>query len=264
MSAKTAVEVLNLRMLFRDKERPILALDNFNLRVFQGEFLAIVGPSGCGKTTVLQMIGGIADKGEAKGRIRINGSDPEEAKKRREMGVVFQDLVIYPHKTVKENVTVYLKIMRKDKRARNETAKKLLSMVGIREDRWDSQATKLSGGQQQRIAIARALSYQPKLLLLDEPFGALDAFTREKLNFELLRIWREAGKQTIFFVTHSIEEAVLLSDRVVVMSSQPGRVLDTMSITLARPRSLETKEKKKFFDYVRRIRRVMKEGNNEK
>lgn len=213
------------------KKEKLLVLDDFNLAVREGEFLSVLGPSGCGKSTFLNILAGLDtyDSGE----ILVDSQPVSERNFNR--GMVFQGYALFPWRTVLENVAIGLEIRKIDKKARQEIAQRYLAMVGLSAfaNRYPHQ---LSGGMRQRVAIARVLAYQPDILLMDEPFAALDAQTRETLQLELIKIW-EADKKTIVFITHSIDEAVLLSDRIAVMTARPGKVKEIIDVTLPRPRT---------------------------
>jgi len=227
----------------------IHALSDIHLDVAPGEFLTIVGPSGCGKSTLLKILAGIL--GRSSGRIEIAGRALDGPN--RDLGVVFQAPVLLPWKTVLENVLVPARVQGLDLGAARARARDLLDLVGLDgfENRYPRE---LSGGMQQRVGICRALIHQPKFLLMDEPFGALDAMTRETMNLELLRIWREQAA-TILLVTHSIPEAVFLADRVVVMSPRPGRIAEILPVELPRPRGLDIFATPEFGRHVAAIRR---------
>jgi len=245
-----AVSRLEKTYLTRGGSR-IRALADVTLDVADGEFVTLVGPSGCGKTTLLRILGGLlsASSGsvELLGR-RVSGPS-------RKVGMVFQDPVLLPWRTVLENVELPVVVLRLDRRAYHRRALDLLALVGLTgfEDKYPHE---LSGGMRQRVSLARALVHDPALLLMDEPFGALDAMTREAMNLELQRIWRESGK-TVAFITHSIPEAVFLGDRVVVMSPRPGRIVDVMTVELARPRDLDVIGSDTFGVYTRKIRQML-------
>src|SRR5262249_9747594 len=219
--------------------------------IADGEFVTIVGPSGCGKTTLLRVLGGLLSCSsgavELLGR-RIDGPS-------RNVGMVFQDPVLLPWRTVLENIMLPVIVLRLDRAAYRQRALDLLALVGLTafEDKYPQE---LSGGMRQRVSLARALVHDPALLLMDEPFGALDAMTREAMNLELQRIWRESGK-TVAFITHSIPEAVFLGDRVVVMSPRPGRIVDVVTIDLPRPRDLDILGSDMFGMYTRKIRQML-------
>jgi NitT/TauT family transport system ATP-binding protein len=220
----------------------MLALENFSLEVRNGEFLALLGPSGCGKSTFLNILAGLA--GHDGGTVSIDGQAVAGAKLNR--GVVFQNYALFPWRTVLENVEIGLEIRGVSKRERKKTAQEYLALVGL-ENFANRHPHQLSGGMKQRVAIARSLAYEPDILLMDEPFAALDAQTRELLQFELLRIW-EKSSRTIVFVTHSIDEAIFLADRVAVMTARPGRIKEIMEIDLRRPRSEEARNSSHFAD----------------
>jgi len=245
-----AVSRLEKTYLTRAGSR-IRALADVTLDVAAGEFLTIVGPSGCGKTTLLRVLGGLlsASSGsvELLGR-RITGPS-------RNVGMVFQDPVLLPWRTVLENVMLPVAVLRLDRPTHHRRALDLLGLVGLTgfEDKYPHE---LSGGMRQRVSLARALVHDPALLLMDEPFGALDAMTREAMNLELQRIWRESGK-TIAFITHSIPEAAFLGDRVVVMSPRPGRIVDVVPVDLERPRDLDMLGSDAFGSYTRKIRHLL-------
>ena len=216
------------------------ALRSVSFDIRRGEFVSFVGPSGCGKSTLLKLIGGLLDP--STGDIAVDGQKVKGP--RRDVGVMFQTSVLFPWRTVLENVLLPIEVFGQDRQKAIDRARAILGMVGLggREDAYPRQ---LSGGMQQRAALSRVLITDPPIILMDEPFGALDEFTRERMNIELLRIWSERG-QTIVFVTHSINEAVFLSDRIVVMDTQPGRVVAVVDVPLPRPRSIETMKAPEF------------------
>ncbi len=227
------------------------ALRSITFSVNQGEFVSIVGPSGCGKTTLLKILAGIVQP--SSGSIFV--SDQPLRGPRRDVGMVFQQPVLLPWRTVLDNVLLPVQVLGLDRKQYSAKANELLSMVGL-VGFGNRYPHELSGGMQQRVAICRALIHDPLLLLMDEPFGALDALTRERMNLELLRIW-DLSKKTILLVTHSISEAVFLSDRVVVLSERPGQILDILSIGLPRPRSLEVISTPEFGRYATHIRALL-------
>ncbi|MER7787003.1 ABC transporter ATP-binding protein [Streptomyces sp. NPDC097640] len=244
------IEVEGLHKIYRPRRsEPTHALSGIGFTVRRGEFISVVGPSGCGKTTMLKILAGLIPGSE--GAVRVAGR--EVAGPLPEVGMVFQAATLLPWRTVLENVMVPVEVRKLDARVYRERAGKLLAMVGLAgfEGKYPHE---LSGGMQQRAGICRALVHDPAVLLMDEPFGALDAMTREYMNVELLRIWRESG-QTIVFVTHSIPEAVFLSDRVVVLSPRPGRVAEVVDIELERPRALSVMASDRAGVYVERIRK---------
>lgn len=252
------IQLTRVGKFFEDEG--VTAVKDVSFEIFEGEFVSIVGPSGCGKTTVLHMIGGIADRGAEEGTILVAGLTPDKARSQRIYGIVMQDPALFDHLTVFSNVTLPLVIMGKRKKAK-VLASHFLDLVNIERKFWRYYPYKLSGGMKQRVAIARALTVSPKILLMDEPFGALDAMTREELNFELLRIWRESGKMTIVFVTHDIEEAVILSDKILVMSSHPGTVIGKIGVNLQRPRTREIRQTSEFIQLAEKVRDLLKTGN---
>jgi NitT/TauT family transport system ATP-binding protein len=233
------------------------ALQKINLTIPSGEFVSLIGPSGCGKSTLLRLLGDLL--APTSGVIRVNGKSPREARMSREYGIVFQQPVLYEWRTVMQNIQLPLEVMRVMAGERRERAAALLRLVGLTEFA-ERYPWELSGGMQQRVSIARALSFRPAVLLMDEPFGALDEMTRERLNRELLNIWSET-QTTIVFVTHSVAEAVFLSDRVVVMSPRPGRIEAVIGVDLPRPRDAETREAARFFELVAEIRHHLREAD---
>jgi len=229
----------------------ILALDRVALSLADGEFVSVVGPSGCGKSTLLKIIAGIEPPSE--GSILYRGQAVRRPQ--RGMGVVFQSPVLLPWLTVLQNVLLPIKVLRLPRGPAVERARSLLTLVGLAgfENKYPSE---LSGGMQQRVGIARSLSHDPSVLLMDEPFGALDALTRERMSLELQKIWM-ANRKTVFFITHSIMESVFLSDRVLVMSARPGRFIEEFAIPFARPRTFAVTAEPEFNAYVARIRDLL-------
>ena len=215
-----------------------------------GEFMVLVGPSGCGKSTLLRLIGDLTQP--SAGTIEVNGKTAHRARLDRDYGMVFQAPVLFDWRTVQGNVELPLEGSAKDRAARADRARAMLALVELSgfERRYPWQ---LSGGMQQRVAIARALSFEPAILLMDEPFGALDEMTRERLNLELLRIWKQTGT-TIVFVTHSIPEAVFLSTHVAVMSARPGQIIELVPVDLPQPRNDLTREDERYFGFITRVR----------
>ena len=241
-------------------EGRIHALQSVDLDVASGEFVSLIGPSGCGKSTLLRLIGDLL--APTSGSIQVNGKAPRQARLSREYGMVFQQPVLYDWRTVAQNVQLPLEVMSVPADARRDRTAELLRIVGLAEFA-NRYPWELSGGMQQRVSIARALSFSPSVLLMDEPFGALDEMTRERLNRELLNVW-SGTSTTIVFVTHSIPEAVFLSDRVVVMSPRPGRIEALLDIDLARPRGPETRDAPRFFELVAEVRRRLREVDPER
>jgi NitT/TauT family transport system ATP-binding protein len=234
------------------------ALQGIDLEIEPREFVSLIGPSGCGKSTLLRIIGDLIEP--SAGRVVVNGKPAPQARRDRDYGIVFQDAVLYDWRTVAKNIALPLEMDRWDKRRRRGRVAEMLELVEL-EAFADHHPWQLSGGMQQRVSIARALSFSPALLLMDEPFGALDEMTRERLNGELLRIWNETGS-TIVFVTHSIAEAVFLSTRVVVMSPRPGRVSSVIGIDLPQPRTAATREEPRFFELVTQVREALHMGSD--
>jgi NitT/TauT family transport system ATP-binding protein len=234
------------------------ALHDIELAIEEREFVSLIGPSGCGKSTLLRIIGDLIQP--TSGRVVVNGKTARQARIDRDYGIVFQDPVLYDWRTVAKNVALPLEMAKWPRPKRNARVKEMLELVelsGFAEHRpWQ-----LSGGMQQRVSIARALSFDPALLLMDEPFGALDEMTRERLNMELLQIWEQSGS-TIVFVTHSIAEAVFLSTRVVVMSPRPGRISDVITVDLPQPRTAATREEPRFFECVTQVREALHLGRD--
>jgi NitT/TauT family transport system ATP-binding protein len=237
----------------------VTALQSIDLEVGAREFVSLIGPSGCGKSTLLRVIGDLVEP--TAGEVVVNGKRARQARLDREYGIVFQDPVLYDWRTVSRNIALPLELMGWDRAKRAARVQEMLELVelhGFAEHRpWQ-----LSGGMQQRVSIARALSFSPALLLMDEPFGALDEMTRERLNAEVLRIWERSGN-TVVFVTHSIAEAVFLSTRVVVMSRRPGRIAAIVDVDLPRPRTADTREEPRFFELVTEVRDRLREGGLE-
>jgi NitT/TauT family transport system ATP-binding protein len=232
----------------------LVALENVSFSVSEGEFVSIIGPSGCGKSTLLKMIAGLIDVSTGKIIIEEPGEDKKTGVPR--IGFVFQDPVLLPWKTALENVMFPFEIMKKTGADRQEEVKRLFGLAGL-EGFEDSYPKQLSGGMRQRVSILRSLSYNPPILLMDEPFGAIDAITRDSLNNILLDIWQETRK-TVLFVTHSISEAIYLSDRILVMGTKPGRLVKDVPIDLSRPRNDDTKIAPRFYDYVKELRDLLK------
>jgi len=249
-SRHPVVEIAGLNLVFETADTPVTALANVDLTVSRGDFVSLIGPSGCGKTTLLRVIADL--ERASSGTIRVNGGSPEAARLNRAYGYVFQAAALYPWRTVLRNVTLPLEIMGMPRQERMERAARVLELVELRgfEGKFPWQ---LSGGMQQRVSIARALSFDPDLLLMDEPFGALDEIIRDRLNEQLLRLWKRTGK-TVIFVTHSIPEAVFLSSRIVVMSPRPGRIVDIVESGLPRDRDFEIREAAAFAEIAHRVR----------
>ncbi|KWR91858.1 ABC transporter ATP-binding protein [Cupriavidus sp. IDO] len=242
------IAVNGLGKTYRTRTGPVVALRDIHFTVERGQFVAIVGPSGCGKTTLLKILTGLipASHGEA----RLSGTPITGP--RRDIGVVFQSPVLFPWRTVLGNVMLPVDVQRLGRDRLRTHAMALLSLVGLQgfEERYPRE---LSGGMQQRVAMVRALIHDPAILLMDEPFGALDAMTREQMNLQLQEIWLDRA-ETVLFITHSIPEAVFLADRVLVMTQRPGRIVHDLAVDLARPRSLDVMTTSEFGSHVKRIR----------
>jgi NitT/TauT family transport system ATP-binding protein len=242
------IRIKELRKAYRRGDEEFLAISNASFEVAAGELVALVGPSGCGKTTLLKILAGLQsyDSGEVHIGSPAHPFDPS-----RDIGMVFQQALLLKWRRVLQNVLLPAEILGLPMRESRERALELLALVGLRgfEDKYPYE---LSGGMQQRAAIARALVHDPKLILMDEPFGALDALTRERMNLELLSIWKRSGK-TIVFVTHGIAEAVFLGTRVIVLTAGPARMADNISVNLPEPRILDVKTSEIFGEYSRRI-----------
>jgi len=252
------IRIKNLGMSFLDNQgNEVQALTNVNLDIYKGEFISLLGPSGCGKTTLLRTIADLIQPTE--GEVRIADLMPREIRLQQKFGIVFQSPVLFDWRTVKENVELPLEIMHFSKAERSERAEEMLSMVGLL-DFAKHYPNQLSGGMQQRVNIARALSIRPEILLMDEPFSALDEFTKEKLHEDLLRIWRQT-KKTVIFVTHNIAESVFLSDRVCVLSPHPGRLSAVVDINLSRPRTLDMMDTTEFTELVSKVRNSFEGGS---
>ncbi|WP_117191673.1 ABC transporter ATP-binding protein [Rhizobium terrae] len=254
----SVVSARKLGLTFETGDGPVHALSNVDLTVNKGDFVSFIGPSGCGKTTFLRVI---ADLEKAtSGEITVNGMTPEEARKSRSYGYVFQAPALYPWRTIEKNIALPLEIMgysATDRKARIERTLDLVNLAGFgKKYPWQ-----LSGGMQQRASIARALAFDADLLLMDEPFGALDEIVRDHLNEQLLKLWARTQK-TICFVTHSIPEAVYLSTRIVVMSPRPGRVTDVIDSTLPKERPLEIRETPEFLEIAHRVREGLRAGHS--
>ncbi len=235
----------------------VIALQDIHLDIKAGEFVSLIGPSGCGKSTLLRLIADLLKPTD--GLMRVNGKEPHQARLDRDYGMVFQAATLYEWRTVSKNIQLPLEIMGYPAAERKKRAQAMLEMVELGKF-GGHYPWQLSGGMQQRVAIARGLVFEPSLLLMDEPFGALDEFTRERMNMELLRIWETTGI-TVVFVTHSIPEAVFLSSRVVVMSPRPGRITNVVDIDLPYPRVFETRETPEFFAKVNEVRELLRDAH---
>ena len=255
MTDAAAVSLRSVGRTFASGE--VVALTEIDLEIAPREFVSLIGPSGCGKSTLLRIIGDLIQP--SAGEAVVNGKTAHQARLDRDYGIVFQDAVLYDWRTVAKNISLPLELAGWDRGKRDARVNEMLDLVELtgfeKRHPWE-----LSGGMQQRVSIARALSFSPALLLMDEPFGALDEMTRERLNAELLRIWAET-QSTIVFVTHSIAEAVFLSTRVVVMSPRPGRITEIIPIDLPQPRTNAVREDPSFFELVTRVREALHGGS---
>ncbi|MCA0846937.1 ABC transporter ATP-binding protein [Salipiger thiooxidans] len=256
-AASTVISASALNLTFETNDGPVHALRDVNLEVGKGDFVSFIGPSGCGKTTFLRVMADLEQP--TSGTVLVNGVTPEEARKARAYGYVFQAAGLYPWRTIGGNIRLPLEIMGYDKRVQAERVKEVLALVDLAgfEKKYPWQ---LSGGMQQRASIARALAFEADILLMDEPFGALDEIVRDHLNEQLLALWARTQK-TICFVTHSIPEAVYLSTRIVVMSPRPGRITDVIESTLPRERPLDIRDTPEFLEIAHRVREGLRAGH---
>lgn len=256
MSLKSQIQIQDVSMVFGDPKKTVTtALQGVSLDIDKGEFVSLLGPSGCGKTTLLNIMADLIKP--TSGNVIINGFTPAEARMQGYYGMVFQSPVLYDWRTVIKNVELPLELLKMPKGERRDRAEEMLELVGLSEYS-KHHPYELSGGMQQRVGIARALALNPRILLMDEPFSALDEFTREKLHEDLLRIWRKTNK-TIVFVTHNIAEAAFLSDKVCVLSPHPGRLSAVIDVDLPRPRDNSVKESEDFYKLVSKIRNSFEE-----
>lgn len=253
------ISVKDVDLIFETNDGPVQALRNVSLEVEKGDFVSFIGPSGCGKTTLLRAIAALEIP--TKGNLTVNGKSPDSARIDREYGYVFQAAGLYPWRTVEGNIKLPLEIMGYSKTEIKERIQKVIELVELKgfEKKFPWQ---LSGGMQQRASIARALAFDANILLMDEPFGALDEIVRDRLNSELLDLWRQT-KKTICFVTHSIPEAVFLSTKIVVMSPRPGRITDTIQSTLPLKRDLNIRDSQEFIKIAQRVREGLKSGHQD-
>ena len=257
-AADAAIEISGLSLRFDTADGPVQALSDVSLRVARGEFVSFIGPSGCGKTTLLRAVADLENP--TSGSIRVNAMSPREARANRAYGYVFQAPALYPWRSVARNIALPLEIMGFSKAEREARIAKGLELVNL-SGFGGKYPWQLSGGMQQRASIARALSFDPDLLLMDEPFGALDEIVRDMLNQQLLRLWDVTGK-TVLFVTHSIPEAVFLSTHIVVMSPRPGRIYDVIECNFPRNRALDIRETPEFLAIANRVRQGLREGHS--
>ena len=258
-AARPVIEARGLDLVFRTGDGPVHALKDINLSIGAGEFVSFIGPSGCGKTTLLRCVAALEHP--TGGALTVNGMTPDEARQKRAYGYVFQAAALYPWRTIAGNVRLPLEIMgfsALEQAARVERVLSLVELSGF----GNKFPWQLSGGMQQRASIARALAFDADILLMDEPFGALDEIVRDRLNEELLKLWARTGK-TIGFVTHSIPEAVFLSTRIVVMSPRPGRITDIIDSPLPRERPLEIRDSAAFIAIAQRVREGLRAGHSD-
>jgi NitT/TauT family transport system ATP-binding protein len=261
MTEPAVVELIGVSKVFgggSGSDAGVRALSDIDLSIGRGEFVSLIGPSGCGKSTLLRIIGDLTSP--TAGTVTVNGKPAPRARLDRDYGMVFQAPVLFDWRNVQKNVELPLEITGRPAAEREAKARAMLALVELSEFA-DRQPWQLSGGMQQRVAIARALALDPAILLMDEPFGALDEMTRERMNLELLRIWDRTGTSVVF-VTHSIPEAVFLSTRVVVMSARPGRITNIVKIDLPRERTVETRELERYFELVTEVRESLRAGED--
>jgi NitT/TauT family transport system ATP-binding protein len=256
LPGRLVVDAQNISLTFETADGRVEALSDVNLQVSEGEFVSFIGPSGCGKTTMLRVIADLQQP--SSGTLMVSGMSAEAARLARSYGYVFQAPALFPWRTIEKNLKLPLEIMGYSEIEQQQRIERYLSMVNLtgfeRKFPWQ-----LSGGMQQRVSIARALSFDPALLLMDEPFGALDEIVRDHLNEQLLQLWKSTGK-TVLFVTHSIPEAVFLSTRIVVMSPRPGRIIDVIDCVFPAGRSLEIRETPEFLKVAQRVRNGLRAG----
>jgi NitT/TauT family transport system ATP-binding protein len=253
------IEAKHLNLVFQTADGPVQALKDVNLTVNRGDFVSFIGPSGCGKTTFLRAIAALEHP--TGGSLTVNGMTPDAARRKRAYGYVFQAAGLYPWRTIARNIRLPLEIMGFSKDEMDERVNRVLELVELagfgKKFPWQ-----LSGGMQQRASIARALAFDAEILLMDEPFGALDEIVRDRLNEEVLKLWARTGK-TIAFVTHSIPEAVYLSTKIVVMSPRPGRITDVIDSPLPKERPLDIRDSREFIEIAHRVREGLRAGHHE-
>ncbi len=257
-SANSVINIKGLSLTFETNDGPVHALSDIDLTINQGDFVSFIGPSGCGKTTLLRAVADLEQP--TGGELWVNGVSAQQARLNRDYGYVFQAPALYPWRTIAGNISLPLEVMGISKSERQERIARNMELVNL--SGFDKKYPwQLSGGMQQRASIARALSFDPELLLMDEPFGALDEIVRDHLNEQLLRLWDKTDK-TVLFVTHSIPEAVFLSSKIVVMSPRPGRIYDVIDCNLPRDRGLDIRETPEFLEIAHRVREGLKEGHS--
>lgn len=258
-ASRPAVEVRDASVIYQTADTPVQALSNIDLRIGEGEFVSLIGPSGCGKTTLLRVIADLEQI--SSGTVLVNGVSPHDARLARAYGYVFQAPALFPWRNVLANVMLPLQIQGRDKAEARAVAQEHLARVGLAgfEKKYPWQ---LSGGMQQRVSIARALAFEPRILMMDEPFGALDEITRDRLNEQLQQLWQRE-RRTVVFVTHSIAEAVYLSTRIVVMSPRPGRIVKVIDSPLPDARHLGLRDTQAFMDVAHAVREALADGHHE-
>lgn len=259
VTASPVIEAKNLQLVFETNDGPVHALKDVDLTINKGDFVSFIGPSGCGKTTFLRAVAALETP--TGGTLTVNGMSPDEARRKRAYGYVFQAAGLYPWRTIAGNIKLPLEIMGFSKAEQDERVARVLDLVELsgfgKKFPWQ-----LSGGMQQRASIARALAFDADILLMDEPFGALDEIVRDHLNEEVLKLWSRTGK-TIGFVTHSIPEAVYLSTKIVVMSPRPGRITDVIDSPLPRERPLDIRDSREFIEISHRVREGLRAGHGD-
>lgn len=257
-AGECVIDIKNLSLVFETNDGPVQALSDINLHVNRGEFVSFIGPSGCGKTTLMRVVADLETP--SSGTITVNGMTPEQARLKRSYGYVFQAAALFPWRTIEDNIALPLEVMKFSSTDKKERIRKNLDLVNLsgfgKKYPWQ-----LSGGMQQRASIARALSFDPDMLLMDEPFGALDEIVRDHLNEQLLKLWA-ATKKTVIFVTHSIPEAVFLSTKIVVMSPRPGRIHEIIDCDLGPDRPLEIRESEAFLKIAHQVREGLRLGHS--
>ncbi len=257
VTAEPVIEARNLQLVFETNDGPVHALKDVNLTINKGDFVSFIGPSGCGKTTFLRAIAALEHP--TGGTLTVNGMTPDAARQARAYGYVFQAAGLYPWRTIAGNIKLPLEVMGFSKAEQEERVARVLELVELsgfgKKFPWQ-----LSGGMQQRASIARALAFDADILLMDEPFGALDEIVRDRLNEEVLKLWARTGK-TIGFVTHSIPEAVYLSTKIVVMSPRPGRITDVIDSPLPKERPLDIRDSREFIEIAHRVREGLRAGH---
>ena len=256
-NAQTVIDIKDLSLVFETNDGPVHALSNINLAIKRGEFVSFIGPSGCGKTTLMRVVADLEQP--TSGSVTVNGKTPEQARLDRSYGYVFQAAALFPWRTIEDNISLPLEVMGYAAAERKVLIEKNLALVNLagfgKKFPWQ-----LSGGMQQRASIARALSFDPDMLLMDEPFGALDEIVRDHLNEQLLKLWA-ATQKTVIFVTHSIPEAVFLSTKIVVMSPRPGRIHEIIDCDLGPNRTLDIRESEAFLKIAHRVREGLRLGH---